>query len=710
MSSSNMRIWPGTPYPLGASWDGEGVNFSIFSENADGIELCLFDNPDDGEPTHVLTMPVRTSRNWHCYLPDARPGQLYGYRVHGKWAPSEGHRFNPNKLLIDPYAKSIAGEIDWRDEVFGYRVGADDTVMDTRDSAKFMPKCVVIDPSFQWGDDRRPNVPWNRTLIYEAHVRGMSMSHPDIPQHLRGTYLGMSSDPIVDHLVSLGVTAVELLPVHEFTTDRFLVEKGLRNYWGYNSIAFLAPSARYSTFRSRHILNEFKSMVKTYHRAGIEVILDVVYNHTGEGNHMGPTLSLRGIDNAAYYRLMPDDKRFYMDFTGTGNSMNMLHSRTMQLIMDSLRYWVLEMHVDGFRFDLAPVLARELYEVNRLATFFDIIQQDPVLSQVKLIAEPWDLGEGGYQVGNFPIGWAEWNGEYRDCVRSFWRGDQGKLSEMAYRLSGSSDIFAASGRHTYASVNFVTAHDGYTLADLTAFNDKHNEANGEGNNDGHNHNLSNNWGAEGPTEIEAVNRLRMQMRKNLIATLVFSQGVRMLLGGDEMGRTQRGNNNAYCQDNEISWVDWTETDDSRELIKFTRDAVRIFRENPVLRHRSFFTGGPVSGDGLKDLTWLRDDGEEMHGDDWSTPERHCMGMLIDGQATDEVDARGRPTKGDTLLLILNGGGQSKHFVLPKLERRGGWQVLLDTVGGEERLVTNPAVTAPGHSLILCRFMGDRQAT
>ena len=707
----HMRAWPGKPYPQGATWDGEGTNFSIFSEHADGVELCLFDNPSDAEPSHVIELHDRTNLNWHCYLPDVRPGQLYGYRVHGRWEPMQGHRFNANKLLIDPYAKSVAGSIKWNDDVFGYKVGEGDLVMDTRDSAGSMPKCVVVDPAFEWGEDRKPNHEWNRTVIYEAHVKGMTMLHPGVPEHLRGTYLGMAYEPIIDHLLSLGVTAIELLPVHEFTTDRFLVEKELTNYWGYNSIAFLSPSARYATLKSRHTLNEFKSMVKSFHRAGIEVILDVVYNHTGEGNHMGPTLSLRGVDNKSYYRLMQGDERHYMDFTGTGNSLNMVHSRTMQLIMDSLRYWAVDMHVDGFRFDLAPVLARELHDVNRLGTFFDIIQQDPILSQTKLIAEPWDLGEGGYMVGDFPVGWAEWNGEYRDAVRSFWRGDPGKLPEMASRLSGSSDIFAASGRNTYASINFVTAHDGFTLADVTAYEQKHNEANGEDNQDGHNHNLTRNWGAEGPTELHEVNTMRLQMRKNMMATLIFSQGVRMILGGDEMGRTQQGNNNAYCQDNEISWVDWNLDDDGKELLAFTQQAIDIFRNHAVLRRRAFFTGSPIAGDGVKDLTWIRADGQEMEGDDWANGELRCFGMLIDGQATDEVDHRGHSAKGDTLLMVLNSGEGARQFTVPAMDRRGAWEVLLHTAKADQEgsLEQRPGIIAPPHSLILLRHHGDREA-
>src|SRR6266511_890994 len=508
-----MRIWPGTPYPQGATWDGEGVNFSIFSENATAVDLCLFDRAEDARETHRIRLRERTDLIWHCYLPDVRPGQLYGYRV--------GH-------------------------------SGGDLSFDTRDSAGGMPKCVVIDPAFTWGDDRQPDIPWNRTVIYECHVRGMTMRHPGVPRRLRGTYLGMISDPIIDHLRSLGVTAVELMPVHQFVRDQRLVDMGLTNYWGYNALSFLAPDVGYATGGLGQQVDEFKTMVKGLHRASIEVILDVVYNHTGEGNEEGPTLSLRGVDNMAFYRLLPDEPRRYMDFTGTGNSLNMLHPRTIQLIMDSLRYWIEEMHVDGFRFDLAPVLARVLYEVHRLGTFFDSIQQDPVISQVKLIAEPWDVGPGGYQVGNFPVGWAEWNGKYRDAVRKFWRGDHGLVPEMASRLSGSSDIYADSGRRTYATINFVTSHDGFTLNDLVAYEDKHNEANGEGNRDGADDNYSRNWGHEGPTESAHIRRTRERMKRNFMATLLFSQGVRMILMGDEMGRTQRGNNNAYSQDNDVS--------------------------------------------------------------------------------------------------------------------------------------------------------------
>ena len=687
-----MRIWPGAPYPLGATWDGEGVNFSIFSEHADSVELCLF----DGDNESRITMRDRTDLIWHTYLPDVRPGQLYGYRVYGPYAPAEGHRFNPNKLLIDPYAKAVSGTVNWSDAIFGYTVGAEEDSFDDRDSAAGMPRCVVIDPAFTWGDDRRPNTPWNRTIIYEAHVKGLTKLHPGVPEEHRGTYLGIASDPIVDHLLSLGVTAIELMPVHSFVDDRYLVERGLRNYWGYNSIGFLSPDVRYGSYE------DFKSMVKTLHRAGLEVILDVVYNHTAEGNHLGPTLSFRGIDNAAYYRLVPDDHRHYMDFTGTGNSLNMLHPRTMQLIMDSLRYWVLEMHVDGFRFDLAPVLARELFDVNRLGTFFDIIQQDPVLSQVKLIAEPWDVGPGGYQVGNFPIGWAEWNGKYRDCVRRFWRGDNGQVPELASRLSGSSDLYESSGRRTYASINFVTCHDGFTLTDLVSYDRKHNEANGDDNRDGTDDNFSRNWGHEGPSESLRISRMRARMKRNFLSTLIFSQGVPMLLAGDEFGRTQRGNNNAYCQDDEISWVNWDLDADDRELLDFTRRIIAIFWENPVLRRRTFFTGKPIPGEMVKDLTWVRPDGTEMTDDDWGDASNQTIGMLVHGEATDEVDARGRPMSGETILLLVNASTRSRYFVLPKVDGFGTWTGLVDTARHDPRPIRGDGVNLAPHSLLLLR--------
>jgi glycogen operon protein len=703
-----MRIWPGNPYPQGATWDGEGVNFAIFSENASAVDLCLFNHADDAQESARLSIRERTDYIWHVYLPDVRPGQLYGFRVHGPYEPGNGHRFNPAKLLIDPYAKAISGAVKWSDALFGYSIGDSeaDLSKSTVDSGGFVPKSVVIEPAFSWGGDRPPRTPWNRTVIYECHVKGMTALHPGVDPAMRGTYLGLASDAILDHLRSLGVTAVELLPVHHFLIDRVLAERGLSNYWGYNSIGFFAPDVRYSTGGPGQQVAEFKTMVKRFHSAGIEVILDVVYNHTGEGNHLGPTICLRGVDNASYYRLVPEDRRHYIDFTGCGNSLNMQHPRTIQLIMDSLRYWVNEMHVDGFRFDLAPVLARELYEVNRLGTFFDIINQDPCLSQVKLIAEPWDLGPGGYQVGNFPNGWGEWNGKYRDATRRFWRGDPGLVPELAYRLSGSSDLYAGSDRSPFASINFVTCHDGFTLNDLVSYEHKHNEANGEDNRDGYDANLSRNWGAEGPTDDEDIIAIRERMKRNFLATLILSQGVPMISHGDELGRTQRGNNNAYCQDNEISWIDWSLGRSQRELLEFSRNLIGIFHSNPVLRRRKFFRGRPLSATGEKDVYWIRADGHEMTDADWQNEGNHLLGMLINGASGDETDERGQPIKGDTLMLLLNGGDRTKHFILPKLDEKGVWHEMLSTARPQAgRTFRSGSVNLLARSFILLRF-GD----
>jgi glycogen operon protein len=709
-----MRVWPGQPYPLGATWDGEGVNFALFSENATGVDLCLFDEADHAVESLRIPVRERNDQIWHCYLPDVRPGQLYGYRVHGPYEPRQGHRFNPNLLLIDPYAKAISGTIKWSNALFGYKVGGprEDLEMATENSAAGVPKSVVVDAAFTWGDDRNPRTPWNRTVIYEAHVKGMTALHPDVPERWRGTYLGLAADPILDHLLALGVTAVELLPVHHFAVDRHLAEKGLTNYWGYNSIGFFAPDVRYSSGGLASQVYEFKSMVKKLHSAGIEVILDVVYNHTAEGNHLGPTLSLKGIDNRAYYRLEPNDRRFYTDFTGTGNSLNMLHPRTLQLIMDSLRYWVTEMHVDGFRFDLATVLARELYEVNRLGTFFDIIHQDPILNQVKLIAEPWDVGPGGYQVGNFPIRWAEWNGKYRDDVRHYWKGDPGRVSVMASRLAGSSDIYQWSDRSAYASVNFVVAHDGFTLHDLVSYERKHNDVNGENNQDGHNDNVSRNWGVEGVTDDAAILAMRRRAMRNFLATLAFSQGVPMLAHGDEIGRTQRGNNNAYAQDNEITWVDWSLEPWQRELLEFARHVFAVRHANPVLRRRHFFSGGKPTDNGLKEVTWLRPDGTEFTDQDWHRGAGHVLGMLINGEATDETDDRGRPVRGDTMFLLLNGGGGDVEFDLPTVPGEGGWLCLVDTAA-ESAPRPQPVgdvatITLSAYSLMLLRHGTERR--
>ncbi|HEY7492715.1 MAG TPA: glycogen debranching protein GlgX [Candidatus Tectomicrobia bacterium] len=676
-----MKVWPGQPQPLGATWDGAGVNFALFSENATGVELCLFESSFEHREVARIRMREQTDQVWHVYLPEARPGQLYGYRVHGPYEPEAGHRFNAAKLLLDPYAKAIAGTVQWSEALFGYTIGHPDADLsqDERDSAAGVPRCVVIDPAFSWGDDAPPRIPWHQTLIYELHVKGYTASHPDVPPELRGTYAGLTCPAMVDYLRELGITAVELMPVHQFVADKHLVDRRLTNYWGYNSIGFFAPHAGYASSGVRgQQVAEFKTMVKTLHREGIEVILDVVYNHTGEGNHLGPTLCFRGIDNAAYYRLVPDNRRYYMDYTGTGNTLNMTHPRTLQLIMDSLRYWVLAMHVDGFRFDLAATLARELHEVDRLGAFFDIIHQDPVLSQVKLIAEPWDLGEGGYQVGNFPVLWAEWNATYRDTVRRFWKGDGGLVGDLALRLTGSSDLYEQGGRRPYASVNFVTAHDGFTLHDLVSYNDKHNEANGEENRDGHNDNLSWNCGVEGPTDDAAILALRARQQRNFLATLLLSQGVPMLLAGDEIGRTQQGNNNAYCQDNDLSWVDWHPDRSRRELLAFTQRLICLFHQHPVLRRRRFFQGRRIRGSEVKDLAWFRPDSKEMSDEDWENPYARCLGLRLAGDAIEEVDERGNRIVDDTLLLLFNAHYEPIPFVLPAHRPKVRWELVLDT--------------------------------
>jgi isoamylase len=673
-SRRGPRIWRGTPYPLGATWDGGGVNFAVFSEHATAVDLCLFDA--DGEERVRLT--EQSDLVWHCYLPDLQPGQRYGYRMHGPYEPRAGHRFNPAKLLIDPYARRLDGQVTWDDSLFGYRLGEDDDVeADERDSAPFVPKGVVVDQAYSWGADAQLHTPFDRTLIYEIHVKGFTERHPEVPPELRGTYAGLASGPIIEYLVELGITAVELLPVHQHVTERHLAERGLTNYWGYNTIGFFAPDARYSA--TGDPVTEFKAMVKRLHDAGIEVILDVVYNHTGESNHLGPTLSFRGLDNAAYYRLDPEDRRFYVDYTGTGNTLDATHPRVLQLIMDSLRYWITEMHVDGFRFDLASALARELHDVDKLGSFFDIIHQDPVISQAKLIAEPWDVGPGGYQVGNFPVGWAEWNGKYRDTVRRFWKGIGGQGAEVAYRLSGSSDLYAGSGRRPHASINFVTAHDGFTLNDLVSYERKHNEANGEGNADGDDSNESMNFGIEGPTDDEAVLDAREKQKRNLLATLLLSQGVPMLLGGDEMGRTQRGNNNAYAQDNEISWVDWDLDRRARQLLGFTRGLISTFRQHPVLRRRRFFQGRQIRGSRVKDLTWFAPDGGEMTDEQWQAPGATALGVQLAGDAIDERGPHGERIVDDTLLIILNADDRPVAFTLPNHGSARRWEAVFDTV-------------------------------
>ena len=674
-----MRVWPGGPYPLGATWDGVGVNFAIFSEHASRVELCLFDSVDADSESLTIPLTEQTDMVWHGYLPDVRPGQLYGYRVHGPYAPDRGHRFNPHKVIMDPYAKVVGRTVRWHDSLFGFRAGQDDSTFDERDSAPYAPLAAVADTAFTWGDDRPLRTPWHETLIYELHVKGFTELHPDVPEALRGTYLGLGSEPAIRHLTSLGVTAVELMPVHHHTDEWHLVQRGLRNYWGYNTLTYFAPDVRYATQSSPlEAVREFKMMVRALHAAGLEVILDVVYNHTAEGNHFGPTLSLRGIDNASYYRLQPNAPRFYEDFTGTGNTLNMRSPCVLQLIMDSLRYWVTEMHVDGFRFDLASALARELHAVDNLGAFFDIIHQYPILSQTKLIAEPWDLGEGGYQVGNFPTKWTEWNGKYRDTVRRFWRGDGRVVSELATRLSGSSDLYEQSGRRPYASINFITAHDGFTLADLVSYNTKHNEANGENNADGENHNLSWNCGVEGPTDDRRILELRARQRRNLMATLMLSVGVPMLSGGDEMGRTQRGNNNAYCQDNEISWTAWPSTPEQRDMLHFTRRVIRIWKEHAVLRRRKFFQGRRIRGAEVADIAWLDPNGAEMTDEMWNSPDVRALGVRFNGDAIQEVDERGERITSDTVLVMLNAGTQAVSFALPATAPIERWDTLLDT--------------------------------
>ncbi|MBB6097536.1 glycogen operon protein [Deinobacterium chartae] len=675
-----MRQKPGNPYPLGATWDGEGVNFALYSENATGVELCLFDA--SGQETRI---PVRqqTAFVWHVYLEGIRPGQRYGYRVHGPYDPEQGLRFNPHVVVLDPYAKALDGKEDWDKGVFGYRLGSPHEDLEPSDTPQLgAPRGVVIDPTFDWEGDGRLNIPFHRSVIYEAHVRGLTMTHPEVPEELRGTYAGIASEPILRYLRELGITAIELLPVHQHVDDKFLLDKGLSNYWGYSSIGFFAPDVRYSAAVRRGELagevREFKEMVKALHRAGIEVILDVVYNHTAEGNHMGPTLSFKGIDNPTYYRLVEDSKRHYFDYTGTGNSLNVRHPQTLQLIMDSLRYWVEEMHVDGFRFDLAATLARELHEVSQLASFFTIIHQDPVISQVKLIAEPWDVGEGGYQVGNFPVKWAEWNGIYRDVMRSFWKGDGGYAADLGYRLTGSSDLYQDDGRRPYSSINFIVAHDGFTLRDLVSYNEKHNEANGENNMDGSNDDRSWNCGAEGETDDPEVNALRARQQRNFLATLLLSQGTPMICGGDEIGRTQGGNNNAYCQDNEISWYNWTLSEENQALLEFTRKLVRLRLEHPALHRAKFFKGRKIRGADIRDIMWLRHDGEEMTDEDWNNPITQSLGMFLAGQGIDDVDEDGNPLQDDHLLMVLNASHQDIDFVLPDPGTGRDWELLVDT--------------------------------
>ncbi len=672
-SLTPMKVWPGQPYPLGATYTGVGTNFSLFSEVAERVELCLFDAY--GNETRV-DLPESTALCWHGFLPDAGPGQRYGFRVHGPNDWSAGHRCNPAKVLLDPYAKAVEGRVRWNEAMFPYRF-ADHEAVNTADNAAFVPKSVVVNPWFDWGHDRHPRTPLSASVVYEVHVKGFTARHPDIPDELRGTYAGLAHPAAVDYLTELGVTAVELLPVHQFVHDHHLVQKGLRNYWGYQSIGYLAPHNEYSAAGTAgQQVQEFKQMVKTLHDAGIEVFLDVVYNHTAEGNHLGPILSFKGIDNAGYYRLLDDDRRYYYDTTGTGNSFDMRHPHVLQLIMDSLRYWVLEMHVDGFRFDLAATLARQFKEVDRLSTFFHLIQQDPVVNQVKLIAEPWDLGEGGYQVGNFPPLWSEWNGKYRDGVRDYWRGAHHSLPEFASRFTGSADLYQSSGRRPYASVNFVTAHDGFTLADLVSYEQKHNEANGEDNRDGDNHNRSWNCGVEGPTDDPAIVALRARQRRNFLTTLLLSQGVPMLLGGDEMGRSQGGNNNAYCQDNEISWFDWEGRDE--DMLEFTRRLIDLRRRHPVFRRDKHLQGRVKRGEQCPDVAWFRPEGREMTADDWADASNNAVAVFLNGQAIPSLDERGERVVDDSFLVLSNPHHEATWFVLPPPACGRRWLPVLDT--------------------------------
>jgi isoamylase len=702
-----VTIYPGQPYPLGATWDGNGVNFALYSENATAVEICLFDNEDDGEESIREFLPEHSHQVWHGYIPGIKPTQLYGYRVNGPYEPEQGHRFNPHKLLIDPYAKAISGVINWHHSLFGYDFNAEEKDLSFSDGngAAYIPKAVVIDPGYDWEGDKLPRTSYHNSIIYELHVKGFTMRHPDIPEEIRGTYAALGHPVTIQYLKDLGVTAVELMPVHQFVNDHHLQEKGLSNFWGYNTIGFFAPDVRYgsNSYRGAHV-QEFKDMVKALHKAGIEVILDVVYNHTAEGNEMGPTLSFKGIDNATYYRLVEDNKRYYMDYTGTGNTLNANLPAVLKLMMDSLRYWVLDMHVDGFRFDLAPTLARELHEVDRLSAFFDIIHQDPVISQVKLIAEPWDIGEGGYQVGNFPPGWAEWNGKYRDCIRDYWRGSDSMLGEFAQRFTGSPDLYQDDNRRPTASINFLTAHDGFTLHDLVSYNEKHNEANGENNQDGEDHNRSWNCGVEGPTDDQGVIELRNKQKRNFLATLFLSQGVPMLVAGDELGKTQQGNNNAYCQDNEISWIDWENVD--QELLAYTRKIINITKSHPSFRRRRWFQGQPIKGSSLHDIAWFLPEGGLMEEHNWMEDYAKSLGVFLNGMGLHSVGLKGEKIIDYSFYVIFNAYHDNLDFHLPGPDYGDQWIQVLNTAAGwnesEEVFAASSVINVSGRSIMLLR--------
>ncbi|TRX73541.1 glycogen debranching protein GlgX [Pseudomonas mangiferae] len=706
LAHAPSRIREGLPYPLGATWDGLGVNFAIFSAHATKVELCLFDSTGEVELERI-ELPEYTDEIWHVYLPDAHPGMVYGYRVHGPYKPEEGHRFNPNKLLIDPYAKQLVGELKWSEALFGYTIGHPDGDLsfDERDSAPFVPKCKVIDPAFTWGNHRPVRIPWDSTVIYEAHLRGISMRHPDVTEDARGTFAGMMNAGVLKHIQQLGVTSVELLPIHAFVNDQHLLEKGMNNYWGYNSIAFFAPHPRY--LASGHI-NEFKEMVAHLHDANLELILDVVYNHTAEGNERGPTLSMRGIDNVSYYRLMPDEKRYYINDSGTGNTLDLSHPRVMQMVTDSLRYWATEMGVDGFRFDLATILGREHEGFDERHSFLVSCRQDPVLSKTKLIAEPWDCGPGGYQVGGFPPGWAEWNDRFRDNVRAFWKGDEGQMAELASRLTASGDLYNQRGRRPYTSVNFITAHDGFTLHDLVSYNDKHNEANDENNQDGSNNNLSWNHGVEGPTDDPEINALRLRQMRNLMATLLLAQGTPMIVAGDEFARTQHGNNNAYCQDSEIGWIDWNLDEDGKSLQAFVRYLLKLRRQYPILRRGRFFVGAYNEELGVKDVTWLAPDGNELTPEQWEDPNARCLGMLLDGRA--QPTGIRRAGADATLLMILNAHHDVVNFQLPEVPEGAHWRCMVDTnqdvPDSQARFDFGSEYTVTGRSLLLFELQKD----